>query len=147
MDMQVRLTQFSHGGGCGCKIAPGVLEQILAKGAPGLVRAAMHRAHLLVHPSIMEGGANVVAEAVTARTAVAASRISGNVGMLGAGYAGYFEPRDAAGLATILGRLSREPAALQLLERQCAARRPLFDPRREARAVRGLVAELLASNR
>src|SRR5258708_6714592 len=37
MDMQVRLTQFSHGGGCGCKIAPGVLEQILAKAAPGLV--------------------------------------------------------------------------------------------------------------
>jgi selenide,water dikinase len=37
MDMQVRLTQFSHGGGCGCKIAPGVLEQILSKGAPGLM--------------------------------------------------------------------------------------------------------------
>ncbi len=37
MDMQVRLTQFSHGGGCGCKIAPGVLEQILAKGAPGIL--------------------------------------------------------------------------------------------------------------
>src|ERR1041385_644635 len=33
----LRLTQFSHGGGCGCKIAPGVLEQILAKGAPGIV--------------------------------------------------------------------------------------------------------------
>src|SRR5512147_2702114 len=37
MDMQLKLTQFSHGGGCGCKIAPGVLEQILAKSAPGLV--------------------------------------------------------------------------------------------------------------
>jgi selenide,water dikinase len=37
MDMQVKLTQFSHGGGCGCKIAPGVLEQILAKSAPGLI--------------------------------------------------------------------------------------------------------------
>ena len=37
MDVQVRLTQFSHGGGCGCKIAPGVLEQILSKSAPGLV--------------------------------------------------------------------------------------------------------------
>ena len=37
MDMQVKLTQFSHGGGCGCKIAPGVLERILAKTAPGLV--------------------------------------------------------------------------------------------------------------
>src|SRR5215470_17244295 len=35
MDMQVRLTQFSHGGGC--KIAPGVLEQILARSAPGIV--------------------------------------------------------------------------------------------------------------
>jgi selenide, water dikinase len=37
MDMQVKLTQFSHGGGCGCKIAPGVLEQILAKSAPSLI--------------------------------------------------------------------------------------------------------------
>ena len=41
MDMQVRLTQFSHGGGCGCKIAPGVLEQILAKTAPGLIPKAL----------------------------------------------------------------------------------------------------------
>ncbi len=37
MDMQVRLTQFSHGGGCGCKIAPGVLEQILAKAGRSIV--------------------------------------------------------------------------------------------------------------
>ncbi len=28
----VRLTQFSHGGGCGCKIAPALLQQIIAKG-------------------------------------------------------------------------------------------------------------------
>jgi selenide,water dikinase len=41
MDMQVRLTQFSHGGGCGCKIAPGVLEQILSKSAPGIVPKAL----------------------------------------------------------------------------------------------------------
>jgi selenide,water dikinase len=27
----VRLTQFSHGGGCGCKIAPAVLSEILAQ--------------------------------------------------------------------------------------------------------------------
>jgi len=37
MDLQVKLTQFSHGGGCGCKIAPGVLEQILSKAGPGIV--------------------------------------------------------------------------------------------------------------
>jgi selenide,water dikinase len=29
-DAPIRLTQFSHGGGCGCKIAPSVLREILA---------------------------------------------------------------------------------------------------------------------
>jgi selenide,water dikinase len=33
---RVRLTSFSHGGGCGCKIAPGVLSEIL-KNAGGIV--------------------------------------------------------------------------------------------------------------
>jgi selenide,water dikinase len=33
----IELTKFSHGGGCGCKIAPGVLRDILARGAPGVV--------------------------------------------------------------------------------------------------------------
>jgi len=37
-DMEpIRLTKFSHGGGCGCKIAPGVLRDILARTAPGVV--------------------------------------------------------------------------------------------------------------
>ena len=31
MDMKFKLTQFSHGGGCGCKIAPAVLSEILAE--------------------------------------------------------------------------------------------------------------------
>jgi selenide, water dikinase len=30
----LRLTQFSHGGGCGCKIAPGVLREIIRKAGP-----------------------------------------------------------------------------------------------------------------
>ena len=33
----LRLTSFSHGGGCGCKIAPGVLSQILRHGGGGLI--------------------------------------------------------------------------------------------------------------
>ena len=32
--LPLRLTQFSHGGGCGCKIAPGLLQQIIASGTP-----------------------------------------------------------------------------------------------------------------
>ena len=33
----LRLTTFSHGGGCGCKIAPGVLSDILKSSAPGFL--------------------------------------------------------------------------------------------------------------
>jgi selenide,water dikinase len=33
----LRLTSFSHGGGCGCKIAPGVLSAILKNSAGGLM--------------------------------------------------------------------------------------------------------------
>jgi selenide,water dikinase len=33
----IRLTTFSHGGGCGCKIAPGVLSQILRTSGGGLI--------------------------------------------------------------------------------------------------------------
>ena len=33
----LRLTSFSHGGGCGCKIAPGVLSEILRSSVGGLV--------------------------------------------------------------------------------------------------------------
>src|SRR5438874_7832328 len=33
----LRLIQFSHGGGCGCKIAPAVLQEIMAKTVPGIV--------------------------------------------------------------------------------------------------------------
>jgi putative glycosyltransferase (TIGR04348 family) len=112
----------------------------------GLVRAAMHRCHVLVHPSRMEGGANVVAEAVTARTPVVASRISGNLGMLGAEYAGYFEAGDAAGLAGLLARLAGNRRLLQRLDRQCAARRRLFEPRGETRAVRALATEIAAAS-
>ncbi|MEP9352506.1 selenide, water dikinase SelD [Xanthobacter sp. KR7-65] len=31
----IRLTSLAHGGGCGCKLAPGVLQELLAGQAPG----------------------------------------------------------------------------------------------------------------
>lgn len=37
----VRLTQLSHGGGCGCKIAPGVLQELVAKAAPAFIPKAL----------------------------------------------------------------------------------------------------------
>ena len=37
----LRLTRFSHGGGCGCKIAPGVLQEILSSVEHTLVPEAL----------------------------------------------------------------------------------------------------------
>lgn len=112
--------------------------------AHGLTRAAIAGAHLVVHPSRMEGGANVIVEAVTAGTPVIASRISGNVGMLGEDYPGYFAVGDESGLADRLLEACRQPGFLEALRAGCARRRPLFDPQVEKRAVNALVAEMLA---
>jgi len=110
----------------------------------GLTRAAIARAHCLVHPSVVEGGANVIVEAITSGTWVIASRISGNVGMLGADYPGYFEPRDASGLARCLVQAVEDPRYRRKLAAACNKRRAIFIPRREALAVRNLVEALLA---
>jgi putative glycosyltransferase (TIGR04348 family) len=110
-------------------------------------RIAVQGAHLLVHPSVVEGGANVIVEAVTARTAVIASRVSGNVGMLGPGYPGYFEPRDASGLASCLVRAWKEPAWRDVLQEACAKREPLFRPEAEQAAVLALVEGALRAGR
>ncbi len=104
----------------------------------GLTRAAMAAAHVLVHPSIVEGGANVIVEAVTAGTPVIASRISGNVGMLGRGYPGYFEAGDASGLADRLVQALQDPRYRRALGAGAQARKPLFAPRAEARALHRL---------
>ncbi len=89
--------------------------------------------------SRMEGGANVIVEAVTAGTPVLASRISGNEGMLGTDYAGYYPVGDAVALAALLHRADTDPAYYLLLQTQCAARAPLFAPEREAAGVRSLL--------
>ena len=109
----------------------------------GLARAAIKRAHVLVHPSRVEGGANVIAEAVAGGTAVLASRMSGNVGMLGRSYPGYFETGDASGLASRLVHLCEDDRYLARLSRACGERARLFRPAEEARRVRALVRGLL----
>lgn len=113
----------------------------------GATRSRIAAAHVLVHPSRMEGGAHVVIEAVTSGTPVLASRIDGNLGLLGADYGGTFEPGDAAGLAALLERARDDPAMLAALHAQCAARAPLFAPARESRALHDLVAATLAGRR
>jgi putative glycosyltransferase (TIGR04348 family) len=105
-------------------------------------RARIARAHVLVHPSRMEGGAHVVMEAVMSGTPVLASRIDGNVGMLGADYDGYFPWGDAQALANLLLRCKNEPLFLDHLNAQCALRSPLFEPRAEQLALLKIVSQV-----
>ena len=107
-------------------------------------RAHIQRAHVLVHPSKMEGGAHVILEAVQSGTPVLASRIDGNVGMLGPDYAGYFALGDDAALDALLQRCRDDAAYLALLRMQCAARAPLFEPQREQRLLRQLITTMTA---
>jgi selenide,water dikinase len=37
----LRLTEFSHGGGCGCKMSPALLRQIIARSSPGIIPPAL----------------------------------------------------------------------------------------------------------
>jgi putative glycosyltransferase (TIGR04348 family) len=108
-------------------------------------RQHLKRSHLMAIASRMEGGANVIIEAVTSGVPVLASDISGNRGMLGDDYAGYFPVGDSRALAGLIERAVSEPAFHAFLQHQCQLRAPLFSPQRERAAVLDLVDQLLAS--
>ncbi len=102
----------------------------------------LSRSHVLVVSSRMEGGANVICEAAAAGTPVIASRISGNVGMLGRGYLGYYPLADEHALARQIRRVARDPRYYARLKRFVAARRALFRPSAEQEGLRRLLAGL-----
>jgi putative glycosyltransferase (TIGR04348 family) len=109
-------------------------------------RRLLRRCRAMAICSRMEGGANVIIEAVTSGVPVLASDISGNRGMLGEDYAGYFAPGDAAALARLIDRVALDAAYRERLLRQCAARRRLFAPGRERALLLDLVDNLLSRN-
>jgi putative glycosyltransferase (TIGR04348 family) len=115
--------------------------------AHGQALRVLARSRLMVISSRMEGGANVVCEALACRVPVIASRVPGNVGMLGARYAGYFRVGDERALARLLARAERDRAYYDHLKASCAARAVLVDPERERGALRDLVSELTSASR
>lgn len=95
------------------------------------VRRLYARAHAMVISSVMEGGANVVSEAVVSGLPVIASRIPGNAGLLGPDHPGYFPPEDTEALCALLWRAESDPEFLEELARHGARRAPLFSVERE----------------
>ncbi len=109
----------------------------------GEARRRIAAAHVLVHASRMEGGAHVLAEAVCSGTPVIATRIDGNVGLLGEHYPGFFPAGDDAALAACLVQARDDPAWLPHLQACCTGLVPRFTRQAESAALHAVLSRLL----
>ena len=100
------------------------------------------RCRLLVLSSKMEGGANVVSEALACSVPVLSSHISGSIGLLGADYPGYFPVGATRTLAALLSRAESDGAFYESLQQRCSARRHLVEPAQERQNWAELLAEM-----
>jgi putative glycosyltransferase (TIGR04348 family) len=92
--------------------------------------------HVLVVSSVMEGGANVICEAARIGVPVLASRIPGNIGMLGRDYPGYYPLFDDKALARLIERCRIDASFYGRLRRALLRRRERFAPRAERAALK-----------
>ncbi len=100
------------------------------------------RSKLMVLSSKIEGGANVISEALAAGVPILASRISGNLGLLGKDYRGYFDFGDTAGLAELLQLSESSPSFYRQLKTQCKALAKLVRPAHERARWRELLRQM-----
>ena len=107
----------------------------------------LSRARLLVISSVMEGGANVICEALAADVPVLASHMPGNIGMLGEDYPGYFPVGDEKRLARLLSMAEDDPDFYADLVSHTRNRRGLMRPEQEASRLRQIVAEFEQTSR
>lgn len=110
------------------------------------LRRIYSRSHLLVLPSVMEGGANVVSEAVMAGLPVIASDIDGSLGLLGADYPGYYPVQDTDSLREQLRRAESDSTYYKQLQAACASLRKRFTPEKEESGWDALLQEIEASS-
>jgi putative glycosyltransferase (TIGR04348 family) len=107
-----------------------------------LTLKAIARSRLLVVSSKMEGGANVISEAIVAGTPVLSTHISGSLGMLGKDYPGYFPIGDTVALAELLLQAETDTTFYKQLRDHCLKRAQLFNPAAERKALKQLLADL-----
>lgn len=104
-------------------------------------RNIIARSKAIVVSSKMEGGANVICEAVVDNVPVLASKVDGNVGMLGDDYSGYFNFGDTAQLRKLMLRLESDDPFYRHLQMQCRKRAALFSAKQERAALAALLRE------
>jgi glycosyltransferase involved in cell wall biosynthesis len=106
-------------------------------------RSILARSRLLVVSSRLEGGANVVSEALADQVPVLASNIPGNAGLLGPDYPGYFPVGDARALAQLLIRAETDAAFYARLCHRFAGGPREIAPAREREAWSSMLREFV----
>lgn len=107
-------------------------------------RQMIARSRILVLSSKMEGGANVISEALADSVPVLATRIEGSVGLLGNDYSGFFNVGDTKRLCHLLIRSETDPVFYAALSEQCRTRAGQLTPHRERIAWKNLMQNVAA---
>jgi glycosyltransferase involved in cell wall biosynthesis len=105
-------------------------------------RRMLVSSRLMVLTSRLEGGANVVSEAIACSVPVISSRISGSIGLLGEEYPGYFPVGDTQALSDLLRRAETDRGFYESLTSWCNRRTAMVNPANERRAWQDLLHEL-----
>jgi putative glycosyltransferase (TIGR04348 family) len=103
----------------------------LGEVAPWQARRLIARSQAMIISSRMEGGANVVSEAIAAGTPVLASDIPGNIGLLGSDWPACFPVGDAHALGRLIVRLASDEAFRLQLKNAIRALAWIADPAQE----------------
>ena len=100
------------------------------------------RSHIPVLTSKLEGGANVISEAIAISIPVISSLIPGSAGILGSDYPGYFPVGDSAALREQLLRAESDDGFYRDLQQWVARLQPLVSASRERETWGALLSEL-----
>lgn len=114
----------------------------LGEVTPSRAKMILKRSRLMVVSSKLEGGSNVVSEALAASVPVISTRIPGSIGMLGRNYPGYFPVGNHKAMAEMMSLAESDRTFYRLLKKQCAARAQLFKSDREKKIWKKLLGQL-----
>jgi glycosyltransferase involved in cell wall biosynthesis len=92
----------------------------------------------------MEGGANVVMEALALGVPVISTRIDGSVGILGDEYPGYFPFGDTASLQALIRRCATDETFYEELRERCLTLHELTLPERERAGWREILSQCVS---
>lgn len=98
------------------------------------IRLVYQRSNCLVLPSRMEGGANVISEAIMAGLPIISSDIEGSIGLLGHDYQAYYPVENTHALKDLLLKMESDKSFYQTIEHSCLNKQKDFMPELEQKA-------------